>query len=301
MGVVPSQSDELEGRFPSGDANLSVNCLSILALETTAEAISLVPNTKASLIASRHKYLTAVASLRHRVHTHFSMSAPWRYAYFKGCPEARGWICLAATAGLPHGPEALRYALTTLWRQDTQALGVSTAATSSDVWDRCTLYAICSALQAREDEGLEQLGMARLQEFARKRLTGGRSAPYAIENQGSGAQLAAESALVVRVVTDGLLGLRPLAARRFVMCPVCPHSWPAYCVRAVCLAGVRLHFSVRAATSHLRRMLTIELTTEAGSTAVTVLAGSAISVQLGPRDEVPTCFVHPKNLSSAYS
>lgn len=231
QGVVRSESDELEGRFPTGDANFSVNCIAILALETASEAALTADD--ASLSA---QYADAASSLRASVERHFHVADSREYAYYSGCPDARGWVCLGALARLSRGEAALGHALCELWRDD----GVLTSEKAAVVWDRCTLYAIRAAFEA----GLVEEGGKRLKEFARRRVCEGAAAPYAVENNESLAQLAAESALLVRVVTESLLGMSVRSGRVVKMVPRCPGEWGRYSVRQVFFADACLDFRV---------------------------------------------------------
>lgn len=230
-GVVPSQSDELEGRYPTGEINLSVNCISVLALECASEAA-----LEAGKRILAEKYASASQELRFNVHKYFQVSDSKIYEYYKSCPDSRGWACLTALAGLSEGKEALRYSLVDLWRTD----GVLTSSDSGEVWDRCTLYAIRAAFQS----GLVELGIQRFIEYA-TRTTTGPAAPFAVENNGSRAQLSAESGLVLRIITEGMLGLKILAGGEIELRPISIIDWPVYSVTGIYIRDVCLDFSVR--------------------------------------------------------
>lgn len=233
VGVVPSQSDELEERFATGEANLSVNCLAILALETAS--------AMATGEARAVEYAEAAQRLRVAVHAHFGVDDGRKYAYYDGCEDGRGWACLAVLAGLPDGVDALRFVLDVLWNRD----GVRVSGNADDIWDRCTLYALRAAFGAGfVDEGARKLG-----EYAKFRLLDSVAAPYPVECNGSFAQLSAESALLLRVVTEGLLGIRPHAVKGVMrLKPVCPSAWGWYCVDDVTFVDVVLCFRVELVT-----------------------------------------------------
>lgn len=235
-GIIPSQSDELEGRFPTGDANLATNCLSVLALFAAGEVFKLGGDMRTCRM-----YQSAAERVRAAADIYFGRAGVVPYAYFDECETPRGWVALAALAELPHGRESARAALTTLW--DDEAPGVRVAADAADVWDRQTAYAIRGALRGGSDD--VALGLRRWVEFATARVEGrGAACPYAVETASDAAQLAAESALVVRIVTDGLLGLEPLANGLRVR-PSCPNAWKeGYSVKDVWFRGVRLAFEV---------------------------------------------------------
>ncbi|PXF43880.1 hypothetical protein BWQ96_06346 [Gracilariopsis chorda] len=230
-GVIPSQSDELEGRFPTGEENLSTNCLTILAFETAAQV---AVEAKDPLLEQEYK--ASASTLRLNAHRYFACGGERKYAYYKGCPDARGWACLAALAGLPDGQQALEYCLSEMWCDD----GVLVSSSNTAVWDRTTLYAIRAAYRC----GLVDVATEKLRQYAKKRFTEGPAAPYAVENNDSWAQLAAESALFVRVILEGLLGIEVISDRRLLFTPRSPTSWPSYVVDKVHFADVSLTFRV---------------------------------------------------------
>lgn len=227
--IVHSQSDELEGRFPSGDANFSVNCIAIMALEATSRVALKMNDSK-----QEENLLIHARTLRIHVHEHFNTNDEWKYNYYKGCTVPRGWICLGALAALPSGREALQYALETLWRDDEGGIGVRTSGDCDDVWDRCTLYAISAAFQ----NDLEDLALRRLEQYTSRRLLASASAPYAVENEESGAQLSAEGALFLRVVTHGILGLDLFGDRKFTMRIAKPKGWHNVHLENIMISGV---------------------------------------------------------------
>lgn len=281
-GILPSQSDELEGRFPTGDANLSVNCLAILALEFASKAAHHLDDTRTS-----RKYLEMTKNLRNSVHEYFRNFEPWQYDYFHDCPDVRGWICLTALAGLPNGNDALAYALTHLWSSDTGMMGVRTSSESDDVWDRCTLYAIRAAF-ASGQQPLVELGLSRLEEYSRRRIWTGASAPYAVENETGGAQLAAESALVIRIFTEGLLGLTLHAGRKFSLQVVCPHAWNRFQVDDMWICGMLISVKIAAVRKAgiKDRVLRVTVNMDCGSLSAQLENNKKMFVTLPQNDGV---------------
>lgn len=281
-GILPSQSDELEGRFSSGDANLSVNCLAILALQTAAEVAHHINDVRTS-----ERYRKTARNLRNSVHEFFRTPTPWKYAYHRGCLDARGWICLTALAKLPDGHDALKYALTNLWKCDSGSVGVRTISTSDDVWDRCTLYAIRAAFASGVDDLIE-LGAKRLEEYSQNRLRSSASAPYAVENEASGAQLSAESSLVIRTFTEGLLGLTLLAGRTFSLQVACPRSWNHFHVNDMWLFGKLVSVNVVAVGKvEQERLLRVVIEMERGSVGAQLRHGDQVLVTLQLSGDYP--------------
>lgn len=238
--VVLSESDELEGRFAAGDANLSVNCLAILGLLSGAEAAREVGEGRLA-----EEYEESAETLRKAVHNYFEVDEAKRYAYYKGCKDARGWACLTALAGLRDGLDALKYVLRELWVGDDREVGkrgegVLVSEESNDIWDRCTLYAIRAAFRA----GLVEEGSERLAEYARRRDSSIDALPFAVENNESCVQLSAESGLLIRVFTEGLLGIEFKHGRKMKLQPRCPANWDRYSVCSVCYLNLCLDFRI---------------------------------------------------------
>lgn len=239
-GVIRSVSDELEGRFETGDANLSVNCLAILALMSGAEVAR-----EAGECTLGEDYMKAAEALRSETHMYFRVDDARRYAYYKGCKDARGWACLTALAGLPDGLDALRYVLENLWVEDVQLAdnnceGVLVSSWSGSIWDRCTLYAIRAAFRA----GLVADGSKKLEDFARSRAINVNAVPFVVENNESYAQLSAESGLLIRVFIEGLLGMEFRHGRTMTLRPRCPPDWSHYSVCSVFYLNLHLDFRV---------------------------------------------------------
>lgn len=263
-GIVHSESDELEGRFPTGNANLSVNCIGILALESAGEAALCAGDDEFSRICK-----SAACDLRANVHKYFLVEDKRRYAYYAGCEVGRGWACLSALARLPFGKEALLFVLNDMWRGD----GILTVENETDVWDRCTLYSIRAGYMC----GSVELATSRLLELARNRLTRGRAVPYMQENNSSHAQLAAESALFIRVITEGLLGMHVKSGKRAELQPRCPEAWPGYDIWNVYFAGVCLSFNIKQCDEGL----TISVCTAAGSSNAEIAPDELVLLVVG--------------------
>jgi len=103
------------------------------------------------------------------------------------------------------------------------------------------LYAIQAAFQT---ESLGELAALRLKEFVDSRFSSGIAAPYAVENTTSSAQLSAESALLLRTVTDGILGMRFCGDGSLHMHPKCPGDWNQYKVLKIPFGTMLLDVSV---------------------------------------------------------
>ncbi len=217
-GVVASDSDELEGRFPSGDANL---CTSSLYYDALISASYLARDLGISPSASK-KYMQEARRLRTNIEKYFGANVEGydTYAYYKGNDILRAWICIPLTVGIDDRAQGTIDALFSprLWTEN----GLLTQAGSETFWDRSTLYALRGVFAA----GATNKATDYLKRYSTTRLLG-EHVPYAIEAwpEGSQRHLSAESGLYARIITEGLFGIRPTGLRSFTLTPRLPEGW----------------------------------------------------------------------------
>ncbi len=229
-GVLTSDSDELEGRFPAGKANLNTSCLAYDGLLSAAAlADDLGMGEKAT------GYRAWAAELKEAVERYFGARVEGfdTYRYYDGNDVLRAWIATPLTVGIFERARGTVDALFSprLWTAD----GLASQAGDATFWDRATLYAFRGVLAAGETER----AMPKLLDYTRRRLTG-EHVPYAVEAYPEGDQrhLSAESALYVRAITEGLFGLRPMGLRKFELNPRLPEAWKeGMSLRNVAIAG----------------------------------------------------------------
>ena len=97
-------------------------------------------------------------------------------------------------------------------------------------WDRATLYALRGVFAAGETKK----AMEFFQYYSKRRLLG-EHVPYPVEAYPEGNQrhLSAESALYCRVITEGLLGIRPTGFNSFSFSPKLPKDWNRMALRNI--------------------------------------------------------------------
>ena len=218
-GVVASDSDELEGRFPAGKANLNTSSLYYDALNSAAMLGRDLDRDKA-LLAS---YEERARLIRAAIGNYFGANVEGfeTYRYYDGNTVLRAWICTPLAMGIFDRSKGTIEALFSprLWTQD----GLASQAGDKTFWDRATLYALRGVLAAGET----QRAMSFLSNYSKRRLLG-EHVPYPVEAwpEGGQRQLAAESALYCRVYTEGLFGIRPSGLRAFTLTPRLPAGWP---------------------------------------------------------------------------
>ena len=213
-GVIASDKDELEGRFPAGDANLCTSTLcyaGLLAAAALAEALG----------EDGAVYRQRAAELRdavERVFGHTIHGFP-AYRYYDGCEVLRSWICMPLCVGIYDRAKATADALTSeyLMRPD----GFLTAEGSETIWDRSTLYTLRGVFASGQTEKAWTL----LERYVQNRLLGER-VPYAVEAypEGGRRHLSGESALFCKVILEGMLDMTPAGLNAFTLKPSLPEG-----------------------------------------------------------------------------
>ena len=226
-GVVASDSDELEGRFPAGKANLSTSSLYFDALEFRGHAGAVAGTSRKLRIAAYEKQ---AGELHAAIERYFGARVQGfdTYRYYAENTVLRAWICIPLAMGIFDRKQATIDALfsPTLWTPD----GLATQAGEKTFWDRATLYALRGVLAAGET----QRAMDFLTRYSTRRLLG-EHVPYPVEAwpEGNQRHLAAESALYCRIFTEGLFGIRPVDLKGFVATPRLPREWDRMALRKI--------------------------------------------------------------------
>jgi hypothetical protein len=240
-GVVASDSDELENRFPAGKANLCTSSLYYDAL-ISAAALGRDLGKPASQLKG---YTEGAAALRSAIEKHFGAKVEgfdtYRYydkndlaghskhgEYATKDDVLRAWICIPLTVGIHDRAEGTIDALFSprLWTPD----GLATEAGKETFWDRSTLYALRGVFEA----GATQKALDYLTYYSNRRLLGDH-VPYAIEAwpENNQRHLSAESALYARIFTEGIFGIRPTGFHSFKCTPRLPAGWDRMALKRV--------------------------------------------------------------------
>lgn len=225
-GVVKSDADELEHRFPSGDANL---CTSSLYYDALLSASYLGKELKKPSVQITD-YLNRAKKLKLAIENHFGYKVEGfdTYRYYEGNDVLRAWICMPLTVGIYERKEGTISALFSprLWTKD----GLATQAGANTFWDRSTLYALKGIFAAGEKEKALNL----LEYYSNRRLLG-EHVPYPVEAYPEGNQrhLSAESGLYCRIFIEGLFGIRPTGLRSFDLTPQLPNQWNKMSLRKI--------------------------------------------------------------------
>lgn len=238
-GVIPSDHDELEGRFPAGKANLNTSCLAYDGLLSAASLAETLGEDDLAPV-----YRARAASLRDAIARYFDANVEGfeTYRYYEGNDVLRAWIVTPLTVRIfDRAPGTIDALLSPrLWTDD----GLASLAGNTTFWDRSTLYGFRGAFAAGATERI----FPRFLAYTNRRLTG-EHVPYAVEAYPEGNQrhLSAESALYVRAVSEGLFGLRPTGLNHFELNPRLPRAWSGkgMTLRNIAIAGGTVDIRVR--------------------------------------------------------
>jgi hypothetical protein len=225
-GVVLSDTDELEGRFPAGEANLCTSSLyydALLSASYICKELGIGGGKAAT-------YLKQAKTLAANIDKYFAaeMCGFDTYRYYKGNTKLRSWICMPLIVDIFDRATGTIEALTSphLLMND----GLLTEQGSATFWDRSTLYALRGIFRA----GKSDVAYDFLKHYSERRLLG-EHVPYPIEAYPEGSQrhLSAESGLYCRVITEGMFGIRPTGFTSFNITPNMPKAWDNMALRNV--------------------------------------------------------------------
>ncbi len=254
-GVITSDSDEMEGRIPTGTANLSTSSLYYGALRNAVNvAIALKLDPKIFRL-----YNQRAEKLYHAIDDYYGANIEGleTYKYFKEHSYLRHWICLPLVMGIDERKDATLEALfTKLWTNNGVRVEYNPDLPEPNLfWDRGTLYAFRGAFKA----GAANQGLDKLHEYSKTRLLGFH-VPYVVEAwpEGNMAHLSAESALYCRIITEGIFGITPLSFNSFECAPNLPEEWNKMKLRNVSLFGKDFDLTVQ----RDGEMLEVEVTTD---------------------------------------
>jgi len=249
-GAIESESDEMEGRIETGDANLSTSSLYYGGLKFAARVAQVLslPQEKVELYESRMLEMEEV------IENYFgaTLEGLSTYKYFDKNKFLRHWICLPLTMDIGTRKEGTLKALfETLWT-DNGILVQYDPSESSKVhtfWDRATLYALRGALKV----GGTTIAMEKLKQYSANRLLSDH-VPYPVEAypENNMKHLSAESALYCRIYVEGLLGIEPISFSEFKICPKLPHDWNFLELNRFYLYGKPHDISLRKENENLR-------------------------------------------------
>lgn len=221
-GVIRSDTDELEGRFPTdGMANLSTSSLAYGGFKYAAMVAKFLGKDEYA-----EKYIKKADELAVAIENYFGadMHGYKTYRYSAGFDTLRAWICLPMCMGITDRLEGTLDAMFSeyLWTENGMYTCERGAENKSDtIWDRSTLYGFRGAFKNGKFGDVWTAFIS----YCEKRLLGERT-PYAIEAwpEGDMRHLSAESALFCRIISEGMLSIQPESMREFSFVPRIPEG-----------------------------------------------------------------------------
>lgn len=210
-GVISSDSDELENRFESGDANLFTSCITYDALGNCAVLAEIVGDTEHMQLWIKERTL-----LKDAIENYFGDNVEGfdTYRYYDGNKNLRSWICMPLTVEIfDRADETIKALFSS--RLYNNGMMKSTSANET-TWDRSLLFALRGTFLA----GKADVGINETLNYCRHRLLGSHC-PYPFEAypEGNRAHLAAESLLFARIITEGLFGLKAVGLNKLRINP----------------------------------------------------------------------------------
>lgn len=226
-GVVASNSDEMEGRLKTGDANLSTSSLAYGAFSNAALLAKALKEPQCVV----DKYTKIAVDLRIAIEKYFGadIEGYHTYRYYDGHKTFRHWICLPMVVGINDRQDGTIKALfEKLWTPN----GLLIEKGLNIFWDRATLYALRGIFKGGETE----MALDKLKAYSTQRLLG-EHVPYPVEAypEGNQAHLSAESALFCRIFIEGLFGIQPTGFKQFTCIPRLPNGWNEMSLNNVCI------------------------------------------------------------------
>jgi len=236
-GVIKSDSDELEGRFPSGEANLSTSCLVLDALHYGAILAGELDDSTRAVY-----YQAEYTALRKNIIDYFSSEVEGykTYRYYDGSNVLRSWICMPLNAGIYDRAEATLNALFS--ERMLKYNSIKTISTDNTIWDRAALFTFKGGYKS----DLSNLTTPYFLAYTRERVIGNHGPyPYEAYPEGKRSQLSTESTLYCRVFTEGILGLNETGLGRYSFTPALSPDMSFITVGSITLNGQR--YTVEAA------------------------------------------------------
>lgn len=211
--VIESDSDELENRLPSGNANLlnaSLTYGGLVGAYYLAKDLGYEEKAQS--------YGEFAERLAKGIEDFFGgeIEGYQTYRYYEGCEVLRSYICAPLTVGIFDRKEGTASALLDkLWTEN----GLLSMQGEEMFWDRSTLYALRGIFSA----GLCDKAYKYLNEYNHQRLLGDH-VPYPVEAwpEGNQRHLSAEGGLYARVIIEGMMGITPAGLNRFNLTPSVP-------------------------------------------------------------------------------
>jgi len=222
-GIIASQTDEMEDRYPTGTANLSTSSLAYGGYRLAARLAQALGKPVAAEFDQR------AGALRKSLEAYFGAEVGGfkTYRYYKGNTTLRGWILLPLAMGITERQEATVVALMSdkLWPHRLAGADILAESTRRTEWGRETYYALRVLFKAGRTE--DALDLTR--RVVKAQIFGSKG-PYPDEDA---IDMLCPGSLYPRVFTEGMFGIVPTGLDSFECTPWLPKAWPRMALRDV--------------------------------------------------------------------
>ncbi len=227
-GIIASETDEMEGRYPTGDANLSTSSLAYGGYRQAARLAQDLGKKSVALDFDKR-----ADALRKAIEVNFGaeMEGFKTYRYYKENTTLRGWILLPVAMGINDRMEGTITALLSdkLWPRRMEGADILAESTRPTEWARETYYALRVLFKAgRTDEALD------MTRRVVKAQVYGEQGPYPDEDA---IDMLCPGSLYPRVFTEGMFGIVPTGLKSFTCTPWLPAGWPRMALRDLSAFG----------------------------------------------------------------
>jgi hypothetical protein len=223
-GIVASQTDEMEDRYPTGTANLSTSSLAYGGYRQAAHLARALGKGPVAADCDRR-----ADALRAAIEAWFGAEVEGfkTYRYYKENTTLRGWILLPLAMGISERRDATVAALTSakLWPHKMTGADILAESTRPTEWGRETYYALRALFKAGRTE--EALDLTR--RVVKAQIFGSKG-PYPDEDA---IDMLCPGSLYPRVFTEGVFGIVPTGLDSFECTPWLPKDWPRMALRDV--------------------------------------------------------------------
>jgi hypothetical protein len=221
-GIIASRTDEMEGRYPTGRANLSTSALAYGGYCHAARLAQSLGKT-----ATAKEFDKRADALRKAIEIYFGADVEGfkTYRYFKGNTILRGWILMPLAMDITERQQSTVDALVSdkLWPNRLKGGDILAESTRKTEWARETYYALRVLFKAgRTEEALK------LTQCVVKAQVFGNEGPYPDEDA---IDMLCPGSLYPRVFTEGMFGIVPTGLESFECTPWLPKAWPKMALR----------------------------------------------------------------------
>jgi len=267
-GIIASQTDEMEDRYPTGKANLSTSALAYGGYRQAARLARSLGQPLATEFDAR------AAALSKGIESYFGAEVEGfqTYRYYTGNTTLRGWILLPLAMGITNRQDGTVAALLSdkLWPHRQAGADILAESTRPTEWGRETYYALRVLFKAGRTEAALDL----TRRVVQAQIFGSRG-PYPDEDA---IDMLCPGSLYPRVFTEGVFGIVPTGLDSFECTPWLPQAWPRMALRDVRAFGRAWDLVVERAGD--QQKITVS---SGGRTVLTAVgpAGQTYTVALG--------------------